>query len=330
VRIFSFSVNDSVAIEIARNERPHNRLLEAFLALSLVSAIPLAAVGLLGGAMFTRWSLQPVREVNRAMTAILTTGSFQERVRTEAHAGEIGDLVDLCNRLLSHSERLMQGMHQALDDVAHDLRTPLTRLRVSAETALLKENDVHAQREALGDSLEEADQILAMLNTIMEVTAAESDLLQLHRETVAVEPLLARVTDLFEFVAEEKEIQLRTVVTPGLTVEADAQRLLQAMSNLVDNAIKYTPTAGHVVISARREEGKAVFAVKDDGIGIAANEHESVWDRLYRSDVSRQKKGLGLGLSMVKAIAIAHGGAIHLRSHPGQGSEFILEIPTPS
>lgn len=329
VALFSFPVNEEVSIEIARNEQPHKRLLEAFLALSLLAAIPLAAVGLLGGAFFTKWALQPVREVNRAMRAILATGKFEERVQTKAHSGEMRDLIDLCNRLLAHCERLIKGMHQALDNVAHDLRTPLTRLRASTESALLGDEDSTRQREALADTLEETDQILTMLNTIMEVTAAESDLLELHYDEIGVAALVARVVDLFEFVAEEKNIQLRAAVADGMMIRADNQRLLQALSNLVDNAIKYTPAGGHVVIWAKMEGDKAVFGVKDDGTGIAPFERESIWDRLHRGDSSRHEKGLGLGLSMVKAIVLAHGGSVHVHSEVGQGAEFIISIPTP-
>jgi len=332
VRVFTSRVSENVSIEIARNERSHKRLMEAFMALSVVVAIPLALIGLVGGALFTKWSLHPVSQVNRAILAILKTGSFEERVHTAARSGELGDLVNLCNRLLAHIERLMRSMSQSLDNVSHDLRTPLTRLRISAESALLKEGEGAntAHREGLADCLEETEQILAMLNTIMEVTEAESDLLELHRETVRVEEFMHQLTDLYEFVAEEKAIRLRTVVTPSLVAWVDVQRLFQALGNLVENAIKYTPEKGHVVISAREENRRTIFAVRDDGIGIAANEQEIIWDRLYRSDVSRHEKGLGLGLSMVKAIAVAHGGSVRLKSRVGEGSEFVMEIPRES
>lgn len=327
VRTFTFQLDESTSIEVAHNESAHNRLLEAYLSLSQFAVLPIVLIGLVGGAIFTKWSLQPVRKVNAAIRQILSSGSFEQRVSSKSDSGEIGDLVGLCNRLLAHSERLMNSMRQALDNVAHDLRTPLARLKASAETALQQEGEPNAQSEALADCLEESDQILAQLNTLMDVAAAESDILKLKLVIFPVTVLSERLTDLFEFVAEEKNITIRSIVSPGLEVRADLQRMLQLLGNLIDNAIKYTPDGGHIVLSARAEGENAIFAVKDDGIGIAPHEQERIWERLYRSDVSRHQEGLGLGLNMVRAIALAHGGEIKLSSQPGVGSEFVLTIP---
>ena len=208
--------------------------------------------------------------------------------------------------------------------MAHDLRTPLARLRGVSEMAL-RESGEEKSRDALADSVEETDRVLTILNTLLDVTEAESGLMRLNLEPTDLCQLVNDVAELYEYVAEEKNIKLEKDCAP-LVVKADKVRLRQVFANLLDNALKYTEPGGTVTIRGASLPGGARIGVQDSGAGIPAEEQPRIWERLYRGDKSRSQRGLGLGLTLVKAIVEAHGGRLSLRSEPGKGSTFVVEL----
>ncbi len=284
-------------------------------------------IALMGSIYVTYRATNRMRRVVATVREIIRTGEISARVSTEGETGDVENVVSLFNKMLDRGESLIRGMHESLDNVAHDLRTPMTRLRATAESALSHPDDQGRCREAVADCMEESDRVLRMLTTLMDVAEADTGVMRLHVARVSVGEVAADVADLYEFVAEEKDVEIRVGVSDDITVEADPVRMRQIMANLVDNAIKYGWSGQTVSISAERRGGRVAIRVADQGVGIAPEDQDRIWDRLYRGDRSRTQRGLGLGLSFVKSIVAAHGGEVAVESVPGEGTTFTVELP---
>ena len=309
---------------------------DTFRRVFLWAIIPVTLLALVGGAFFSYQAMKPVRDLADTAGDIVETGELDRRVKiAEWRRGDLTQMAVLFNRMLDRNQALIRSMRESLDNTAHDLRTPMARLRATAETALAQPGNAGAAHDALADCLEESERVLTMLDTLMDIAEAESGVMKLDREPVNLTELVGQVTDLYELVAEEKQIRVVTALPEALPVLGDETRLQQVVANLVDNAIKYGKRGGIVHIEGGQEPGDpsnrslAVLRVSDDGIGIEQNDLERIWDRLYRGDRSRSQRGLGLGLSVVKAIVDAHGGEISVASQPGTGSEFTVRLPQP-
>jgi signal transduction histidine kinase len=166
-----------------------------------------------------------------------------------------------------------------------------------------------------------------MLTALMDITEAEAGVMRLNLQKTSIASLLKNVVELYELVAEEKRVTITTDFTEPGEAAVDATRMRQAFANLLDNALKYTPEGGNVRLSCAVESGRVTVRVRDNGMGIPPHEQPRIWERLYRGDKSRSQRGLGLGLSLVKAIVEAHHGEVLVQSKPGEGSEFIVNIP---
>jgi signal transduction histidine kinase len=289
------------------------------------------ALSLAAGTLLAWRATRPLRAVSETARRIVETGDLAARVPGAGRRGELAVLVQQLNTLLEKNATHVRVLRETLDNLAHDLRTPLTRLRGTAELALQDSGDPAQARDALLECINESDRVRHLLETLLDVSAAEVGALALNRDVIDVRSLVERAEDLYREVAEERGITVSLALPPEpVLADVDAVRLGQVVSNLLDNALKYTPAGGRVTLALRREAREIALTVSDTGPGIPLEEREAVFRRLYRRDASRSQRGLGLGLSLVKAMVEAHAGTVRLDDAPGGGARFEVRLPVES
>jgi signal transduction histidine kinase len=273
------------------------------------SGLVALVAGLIGGAVLSRNLLRRVEQVNRTAERVMA-GNLSDRVPTLGTSDEFDQLAANLNLMLDQIERLMTGMREVTDNVAHDLRTPLTRLRARLEFSLIGAADPAGQAEAVRAAIDDADRLLATFNALLNIAEAESGARRSQAEPLDLALTARAAAELYEPVAEEKGCALKLDVEPGIMIRGDRHLLSQAVANLLDNALKYG--CGEVRLSAHQHDGRAALEVSDSGPGIPEAEREAVFDRFVRLEPSRSTPGNGLGLSLVRAVARLHNGTVAL------------------
>ncbi len=278
------------------------------------------ALALLGAVVVSRSRIRRIAKIDQVIGEVMA-GDLSRRIPLEGASDDIEDLSGNLNRMLGELSNLVEGVRRVSDSIAHDLRTPLARLKTRLERLRRGRPD-----EEIGEAIEEADRLLGMFGAVLRIARIESgDRARAAFTDVDLTSLIDDVAELYRPLIEEKGSRLSLHNAPGIAVRGDRDMLFQAVANLVDNAIKYTPGGGRIEISLALNERGAAIEVRDDGPGIPAEEQEKVRERFYRLDRSRSTPGAGLGLSLVSAVAARHGGELRLLDgEPGLRAILIL------
>jgi len=314
----------SVGRTLADNERILDRATRTYY---VVTPILIVIFSLLGWWIAGR-ALQPLNDVAAAASQI-TGANLKLRIPARATGDELDHLIERFNGMVDRLEHALIQARQFSADVSHELRTPLTTIRGELEVALMTAKDKEEYQEAIAQAVEEADRLAKVVRALLQLSQAESGQVTLARDAVDVGELVETVVERFAVQAEAMDQVMRAEASAGVMVRGDKLQLDRLVTNLLTNAMKYTPTGGRIRAVAKVVEGAAVIEVTDTGRGIPPEHLPHIFDRLYRApDHTRdQLRGLGLGLSFVNWIARAHEGRIDVRSEPGRGSTFTVTFP---
>jgi signal transduction histidine kinase len=311
-----------VGRDLAENVAFRNRIV---VALASSGALTLL-LGLVGGIGLSRRALARIETINRTGD-LIRAGEFSHRIPLKGSGDEFDRLAQNLNAMLDQIERLMAGMRQVTDNIAHDLRSPLGRLRSRIEMALIEEPSTERYRDVLQQTISEADQLLATFTALLDIAEAEAGNARARMAPLDLAAFARDLADLYEPAAEEKGLTLAVETDPGpIEVRGDRHMLSRAVANLVENALKYTPAGGRVRVAVGIAGTTARLVVADDGPGIPEDERERVFDRFYRLEASRTTEGNGLGLSLARAVIGLHGGTITLEDN-GPGLRAVVMLP---
>ena len=278
------------------------------------------------GLILVRKALSGVETITK--TAQNISGSnLEDRVQGSGNKDELDQLVMTFNSMLDRIEELVKSIREMSDNIAHDLKSPITRIRGFAELALVQEENLEDYRIMAANTIEESDRLLDMINTMLMISKAEAGEGDFAFKNINLTDMIREAYDLFAPLAEDKRILFLNKIEDHMLVDADIRMLQRAFSNLIDNAIKYTPESGEISIVALTENQTAVIKVIDTGIGILPEFQEKIFERFYRIDSSRTSSGTGLGLSLARTIVRQHQGDIHVSSHLNNGSVFEIRLP---
>jgi len=299
-----------VLIDAKRVDKAINRALVWGLGFTII-------LGMLGAFISARQLVQRVDSMSKTAHSIIS-GDMKSRMELSGSRDEFDRLAQSFNEMMDEIERLVESIRTVTDNIAHDLRTPLTRLRSRIDVALLEDTGAKELREAMEAAIQDADRLLGTFNAVLAISQAESGA-RLNRFEVLDPSVLAQdVAELYEPLAQEKNQVLSVRVEKALKISGDRHLLFQTLANVVDNSVKYTPCGGHIEISAVKSGDGVVVAVADSGPGIPHSERERVLERFVRLDATRTSPGNGLGLSLVRAVADLHGADLSLEDNdPG-------------
>jgi len=327
VRILHVMVGTGVILQIGQSMEADSRFIDAFKNIFFITMVLLVGVSAGVGWFMAKRAVSGVAAVTRTAQEI-SGGTLDKRVPVGTRDDEIDQLAATFNQMLGRIQALITEIKEMSDNIAHDLKSPITRIRGMAEVTLTTGKGIEEYENMAAGTVEECDRLLDMINTMLMITKAESGLHQLDEQQVDMARLVRDACELLAPVAEDRGLSLACEAPETSPVVGDPRMIQRIFANLLDNAVKYTPSGGTVKVSLSEKGGEAVVvAVQDTGIGIPAGDLPHVFERFYRCDQSRSEPGTGLGLSLARALARAHNGDITVTSALGQGSTFTLILP---
>lgn len=291
-----------------------------------VALITMVALALIVSWFIARRAMRGVDAVT-AVAEKVASGTLDLRVNAEGGGWEVERLADSFNMMLDRIADLIREIKETNDNIAHDLRSPMTRIRSMAESLISHAQDPERTSELAGEVLGECDNLLNLTNTMLDIAEMEAGVASLQVSEVNLTDLLRDVCDLFLPVAEKRGIPIELKAGALIVIHADKARLLRALSNVVDNALKYSPDGGSISVAVQKLSGSVEVEIADSGCGIEDADLPHIFDRFFRGDKNRTSSGNGLGLGVVKAIVSAHHGTVTASNNAGRGTTFRIRLP---
>ena len=328
VRILYAMIGPGIILQIGQSMGHYTRIFDAFWGTFLITMASLVVVATGVGWFMARQAVSDVETITRT-AQLISGGNLEKRVPVKDRGDEIDQLAMTFNQMLDRIQLLVAEIRQMGDDIAHDMKSPIARIRGMAEITLTTGKSPAEYEAMAASAIEECDRLLDIINTMLMISKTEAGVEKPSHKEIDLAGLIREAGELFGTTAEDRGLTLSCHVPEKCVIVGDAGMIQRLLSNLLDNAIKYTSVGGQVEISLSQSEGQGTtLTVKDTGVGISAEDLSHIFERFYRGDMSRSESGTGLGLSLAKAIARAHGGDITVKSHLHEGSVFTVTLPS--
>ena len=327
IRVLYAVIGPGMILQLGQSMENHTRIIEIFRKVFITTMVIILALAIVVGWFMARRALVGVETVTRTARRI-AEGSLEKRVPVKKRAVEIDQLALTFNQMLDRIEQLVIGIREMSDNIAHDLKSPITRIRGIAEVSLTSNPSMKEYESMAAGTIEECDRLLDMINTMLIISRTEAGVNQLDSQKLDIVGLVSNACDIFQSPAEDKGLTMVCGGTEPISIDGDMRLIQRMVANLLDNAIKYTPAGGRIDVTVSPgADRKVEIAVKDNGMGISDQDLEHIFERFYRCDPSRSQAGTGLGLSFARAVARAHNGDIMVVSTIGEGSTFTVRLP---
>jgi heavy metal sensor kinase len=327
VRILYAMLSPTVIAQVGQAMESQARLLDAFKRIFIITMSFLIVLAAGVGWFMARRAVSGIEAVTHTAQKI-SGGSLEERVPVKPRGDEIDQLATTFNQMVDRIQTLLMEIKEMSDNIAHDLRSPVTRIRGTAEVTLTTGKSLEDYENMAASTIEDCDRLLDMINTMLLISKTEAGVEKPVGEDVEIAALIRKACELFDPIAEDKNVSLSYYVEEKNLVSGDARMLQRMLANILDNAVKYSSPGGKIEVSLTGTKNRTIIiSIKDTGVGISGADLNRVFERFYRCDQSRSQPGTGLGLSLARAIARAHGGDITVTSTVNQGSTFNITLP---
>jgi heavy metal sensor kinase len=327
IRVLYAVIGPGMILQLGQSMENHTRIIEVFRKVFITTMVILFALAVVVGWFMARRALVGVEMVTQTARRI-SEGSLAKRVPVKKRADEIDQLALTFNQMLDRIEKLVTGIKEMSDNIAHDLKSPITRIRGIAEVSLTSGSSLEEYESMAAGTIEECDRLLDMINTMLIISRTEAGVSQLDCQKLDIAGLVRDACNIFQAPAEDKGLSMICDGPESIDIYGDIRLIQRMVANLLDNAIKYTPVDGAIdVTTSAGGDGSIRIAVKDSGMGISEPDLAHVFERFYRCDPSRSQPGTGLGLSFARAVARAHNGDITVTSTSNQGCTFTVMLP---
>ena len=326
IRVLYSFIGPDIVLQLGRSMETYGRFIRAFQRIFTITMAALTILATAVGWFLARRAMSGVDRVTQTAGRI-AKGLLDERVPVNARGDEIDRLAQTFNQMVDRIEDLVRDMKEMSDNIAHDLKSPLTRIRGAAEVTLVTGSSITEYQSMAASIIEDCDRLLDMINTMLTISKTDAGIAEMEFQRLDLTAVIEDACSLYQPLAEDKSVMLECRVGERIEIDGDVRMIQRMIANLLDNAVKYTPPSGRITVELDRKNDKWVqITITDTGPGIKTEDYEKIFKRFYRGDQSRSQPGTGLGLSLARVVARAHNGNIDVTSKTGQGSTFIVTL----